>query len=144
MGDPVSEGRVDVSRGRPPREWNTPYVVARMGKDSDETLGAELGLSVHTIRAERVRRGIHMQAHVQQQAYDTLLGLIPDAEVARLKNVTRQAVSLRRARLNIPACSDTSPLALLLLEVRERGQESEAGVSIPTDLYERICDLLSR
>jgi hypothetical protein len=115
-----------------------------MGKDSDETLGAELGLSVHTIRAERVRRGIHMQAHVQQQAYDTLLGLIPDAEVARLKNVTRQAVSLRRARLNIPACSDTSPLALLLLEVRERGQESEAGVSIPTDLYERICDLLSR
>lgn len=141
MGDAVS-GEGVVAKGHPPRSWNTPEVVARLGKVPDAELAAELGFSVHTIRSERVRRGIHMVR--RQEEYDEFLGLISDAELSRLKNVSRQAVSARRARLAIPECAGATDMALLLLEVKKKGVEGPTSVSIPTDLYERICDLLTR
>lgn len=131
--------------GRPRRIWNTPAVLARLGKESDEVIAKDLSLSVHTIRAERVRKGIHMvKPSAPVHDYDVLLGIIPDAQLARLRGVTRQAITSRRQNLGIAACEDASVSALLLLEVRDRATENTTDVSIPTDLYERICDHLSR
>jgi transcriptional regulator with XRE-family HTH domain len=128
----------------PPRIAWPPDVFERLGVEKDEAIADSLGVSRHTVRALRSRMGIPMRERTSATRFDRLLGIVSDADLARVQGVTRQAVSARRQKRNIPVRDDIAELAFLMLDVREQGQEQNDGVLIPTDLYERICDYLSR
>jgi hypothetical protein len=69
--------------------------------------------------------------------------VVSDADLARARGVSRQAITARRTSRGIKAGGDGVVLGSLLLEVHDKGEVMGDGrVSIPADLYERIGDLL--
>lgn len=78
-------------------DWD--YVSSQMGKQSDRKIAAAVGVSVNTIRRYREKHGItpfRVDAETLPERYVSLLGTMPDQQIADMANIPVKTVSATR------------------------------------------------
>lgn len=100
----VSKAR--FAAGQTVKPWH-----ARLGKEPDPVIAADLGYSRSAVSKARILRGIapfvFPEVAPVVPEWTRLLGIVPDREIGRRFGVSCTAVSLARNRLGIP-CSPTA------------------------------------
>lgn len=77
-------------------------LIRQLGKRTDSELAREFKVSVNHVRKERRRRNIASSTHVEWTPKRlSMLGTMPDAEVARKLNLWTNTVFAKRVSLNI-------------------------------------------
>jgi hypothetical protein len=102
----VVELRGELGVPSPPRRsrW-TPSALRRLGRDEDEAIARDLGLSVHTVRLKRCSLGMVKRVARPWTEEDRALlaAITDDAEAARRLGRTPKAIHHQRARSQNPA-----------------------------------------
>lgn len=116
--------------------------AADLGKLTDKALAARIGISMQTVRRERIRRGIqafkpHPEVIPWCEEDLALLGTMTDEALARRTGRQTTAVQQKRLSLNIPPVKKrplvkwTAEELALLGSISDRELARRKGVSIP-------------